>query len=134
MRSEAIMNDNVGRRIRVVLVDDEVLARRFIKRLLGEDPEVEIVAECTNGRDAVALIREERPDLVFLDVQMPEMDGFEATAAIRQRERQTGRHLRIVAMTAHAMTGDRERCVAAGMDDYLSKPIDQRSLYEVVEK
>jgi CheY-like chemotaxis protein len=62
------------------------------------------------------------------------MDGFEATAAIRDWERTTGRHVRIVAMTAHAMTGDRERCLAAGMDGYLSKPIDQRSLYAIVEE
>ena len=69
-----------------------------------------------------------------MDVQMPDMDGFEATAAIRERERATGRHVRIVAMTAHAMNGDKERCLAAGMDGYLSKPIDQRSLYAAVEE
>jgi CheY-like chemotaxis protein len=69
-----------------------------------------------------------------MDVQMPEMDGFEATAAIRQMEGETGTHIRIVAMTAHAMTGDRERCLAAGMDGYLSKPIDQRSLFDAVEQ
>ena len=68
-----------------------------------------------------------------MDVQMPVMGGFEATAAIRTRERQTGGHVRIVAMTAHAMNGDRERCLAAGMDGYLSKPIDPRMLFAVAE-
>ena len=92
------------------------------------------VTVVNNGREAIDALRREPFDLVLMDVQMPEMDGFEATAAIRALERDTGRRVRIVAMTAHAMTGDRERCLAAGMDDYLSKPIDQRSLYEVVEK
>jgi CheY-like chemotaxis protein len=68
-----------------------------------------------------------------MDVQMPEMGGFEATAAIRAREQEKGGHIRIVAMTAHAMNGDRERCVAAGMDGYLSKPLDPRMLFAVVE-
>jgi CheY-like chemotaxis protein len=69
-----------------------------------------------------------------MDVQMPEMNGFEATAAVRHRERTTGRHIPIIAMTAHAMTGDRERCLAAGMDDYVSKPIDAASLFAAVER
>jgi len=73
-------------------------------------------------------------DLVLMDVEMPEMDGFEATAAIREREKSTGTHLPIVAMTAHAMTGDRERCLAGGMDDYVSKPIHKDDLYEKVER
>jgi two-component system sensor histidine kinase/response regulator len=73
-------------------------------------------------------------DLVLMDVQMPVMGGLEATAAIRTGEQRTGDHLRIVAMTAHAMTGDRERCFAAGMDGYLSKPIDRQMLFTVVEQ
>ena len=77
-----------------------------------------------NGREALSALERERFDLVLMDVQMPEMDGFEAAGIIRERERQTGDHVPIVAMTAHAMKGDRERCLAAGMDDYVAKPID----------
>jgi DNA-binding response OmpR family regulator len=69
-----------------------------------------------------------------MDVQMPEMDGFETTAAIRRKEKEKGGHMPIVAMTAHAMKGDRERCLEAGMDDYLSKPIQPKELIEVIER
>jgi two-component system, sensor histidine kinase and response regulator len=75
-----------------------------------------------------------RIDLILMDVQMPEMDGYQATAAIRDREKSTGAHLPIVAMTAHALDSDRERCLAAGMDAYLSKPIQTEKLYELVEQ
>ncbi len=73
-------------------------------------------------------------DVVLMDVQMPEMDGFEATAAIRLKEKVTGHHLPILAMTAHALQGDQERCLAAGMDGYISKPIRALDLIELVEK
>ena len=87
----------------------------------------------SNGREALEALQHGTFDLVLMDVQMPDMDGFEATAAIRERERASGRHVRIIAMTAHAMKGDKERCLTAGMDGYLSKPIDQRSLYAGVQ-
>jgi CheY-like chemotaxis protein len=87
-----------------------------------------------NGRETLAALERDTFDLVLMDVQMPEMGGLEATAEIRQREQKTGGHLRIVAMTAHVMTGDRERCLAAGMDGYLSKPIDRQMLFAVVEQ
>ena len=96
--------------------------QRVVLRMLQKRGHTVTVAG--DGREALDALEREPFDLVLMDVQMPEMGGFEATAAIRAREQQTGRHTRIVAMTAHAMTGDRERCLAAGMDGYLSKPID----------
>ena len=86
----------------------------------------------TDGQLALEAIEQESFDLVLMDIQMPVLDGFGATKALRQRERQTGSHLPVVAMTAHAMTGDREKCLAAGMDDYISKPIDPIKLSEAI--
>ena len=117
---------------RILIAEDNIINQRVAAALLTKRGHT--VTVVNNGREAVDVLQREPFDLVLMDVQMPEMDGFEATAAIRERERETGRRIRIVAMTAHAMTGDRERCLAAGMDGYLSKPIDQRSLFDVVEK
>jgi CheY-like chemotaxis protein len=80
------------------------------------------------------MLEEQFFDLILMDVQMPEMDGFEATAAIREKEKRTGLHIPVIAMTAHAMTGDRERCLAAGMDGYISKPVMASALLELVSK
>jgi two-component system sensor histidine kinase/response regulator len=87
-----------------------------------------------NGLEALTLLNTMTIDLLLMDIQMPEMDGFAATAAIREREKTTGGHLGIVALTAHAMQGDRERLLAAGMDGYMSKPIRTQELIAILEE
>lgn len=114
---------------RILLAEDNAVNQRLARRILENAGHTVVVA--ANGNDALAALRSQTFDLVFMDVQMPEMDGFDATAAIRQNELGSGVHIPIVAMTAHAMTGDRERCLAAGMDGYLSKPIRSRELLEI---
>jgi CheY-like chemotaxis protein len=86
----------------------------------------------STGLEALAAIEQQPFDLVLMDVQMPEMDGFEATAAIRTQEHTTGTHIPIIAMTAHVMQGDRERCLEAGMDAYVAKPIQAMELFEAI--
>ncbi len=121
-----------GRRhLRILLAEDNAINRELAVRLLAKRGHTIVVAE--NGKQAVAAVESEEFDVVLMDVQMPEMDGFEATAAIRQAEQLSGKHMPIVAMTAHAMKGDRERCLAAGMDAYVSKPIQFEELLEVTE-
>jgi CheY-like chemotaxis protein/HPt (histidine-containing phosphotransfer) domain-containing protein len=92
------------------------------------------VVVANNGREAIDKINEQAFDIVFMDVQMPEMDGVTATGEIRKREESTRRHIPIVAMTAHAMKGDKEKCLEAGMDDYVSKPIRRKDLADVIAR
>ncbi len=115
---------------RVLLAEDNSVNAALALRLL-EKQGLE-VRHVTSGKDALAALAEEQFDLVLMDVQMPVMDGLEATAAIRAKERETGGHIPIVALTAHAMKGDRERCLAAGMDGYVTKPIRAHELREAV--
>jgi CheY-like chemotaxis protein len=86
-----------------------------------------------DGREALEAVARHSFDAILMDVQMPEMDGYEATSEIRERERGTGRHLPIIAVTAHAMSGDHQKCLDAGMDAYLSKPIDSEKLNELID-
>ena len=117
---------------RVLLAEDNAINQTLAVRLLEKRGcSVEIAG---NGREAVAAFEKQSFDLVLMDVQMPEMDGFEATAAIRDRERTTGTHTPIVAMTAHVMKGDREQCLAAGMDGYIPKPVRAQELLEVLNR
>ena len=117
-------------RVRVLLVEDNAVNQIVAESLLARRGFDVVVA--ANGREGVAAFQRERFDLVLMDIQMPEMDGFEALAAIRAIEEPTGRHTPVVALTAHALKEDRERCLAAGMDDYLAKPIEAAKLYEIV--
>ncbi len=116
---------------RILLAEDNPVNQKVALHMLRRRGYAVSLAE--TGRDAVDLARREPFDLVLMDVQMPEMDGFAATAAIRESETRTGRHLTIIAMTAHSMAGDRERCLAAGMDGYLSKPIRSADLYALLD-
>jgi signal transduction histidine kinase/CheY-like chemotaxis protein len=117
---------------RVLVVEDNVINQKVAMHLLADlGWRVDVAA---NGHEALRLIREIPYELVFMDVQMPEMDGLQATAAIRAGEAGPGRRLPIVAMTAHAMQGDLERCLAAGMDGYVSKPVNKRDLAQVLAR
>jgi PAS domain S-box-containing protein len=111
----------LGRRLHVLLAEDNVVNRRLVVSMLEKRGHAVTVAH--NGREALSALSQAAFDVVLMDVQMPEMDGLEATAAIRADERGTGRHQPIVAMTAHALQADREACLAAGMDAYLAKPV-----------
>ena len=119
------------RRLHILLAEDNAVNQKLTVRMLQKRGHTTVVAG--DGREALAALEKQSFDLVLMDVQMPEMDGFEATIAIREREKTAGTHIPIIAMTAHAMKGDRERCLAIGMDGYISKPIKAAELYEAVE-
>jgi PAS domain S-box-containing protein len=115
----------------VLVAEDNLVNQRLAVRLLEKrGHRVEIA---TNGQQALAALEKQSYDAVLMDVQMPVIDGFQATAAIREKEKTTGKHLRIIAMTAHAMESDREKCLAAGMDGYIPKPISAKEMFDAIE-
>jgi PAS domain S-box-containing protein len=117
--------------LRVLVAEDNAVNQRLASRLL--EKRGHRVTVMANGREALEALEKQNYDLILMDVQMPEMDGFETTAAIREKEKHTGAHIPIIALTAHAMKGDKERCLAAGMNGYLSKPIRPQELDEILE-
>jgi len=119
-------------KLRVLLAEDNLVNQKLAGRLLEKQGHAAVVVG--TGRAALEALDQQEFDLVLMDVQMPDMDGLETTAAIRQREKGNGKHVPIIAMTAHAMTGDQERCLAAGMDGYVSKPISGQALVAEINR
>jgi CheY-like chemotaxis protein len=122
--------DSRRRRFRILLAEDNIVNQKLVVSLLAKQGCDVFLAQ--SGKEALAAFDRDPFDLVLMDVEMPEMDGLEATRRIRQHEAHTGRHVPIVAMTAHAMKGDRERCLDTGMDGYLAKPIRASELVRVL--
>jgi CheY-like chemotaxis protein len=123
--------------LRILVAEDNLVNQRLIVRLLEKRGHRVVLAG--NGNETLAALEKaaldkDTFDLILMDVQMPGMDGFEATAAIRKKEKSSGLHQIVVALTAHAMKGDQERCLAEGMDGYLSKPIRPQELDEVLAR
>jgi two-component system sensor histidine kinase/response regulator len=128
----AILSPAAVRPLHILLAEDSVFNQKVAVGMLAVDKHTVTVAN--NGREAVEAFARQSFDLVFMDLQMPEMDGKEATQRIRRQQEMSGMRVPIIAMTAHAMAGDREKCLAAGMDDYISKPIGRDELAAVVAR
>jgi two-component system sensor histidine kinase/response regulator len=120
------------RRLRILIAEDNPVNERVARTLLEKQGHTVLVAH--NGREALAMAQSEKLDVILMDVQMPEMDGFAATAAIRDVESGSGRRVPIVGVTAHATARDRRLCLAAGMDTYLSKPIRPEMLFAAIDE
>jgi CheY-like chemotaxis protein/HPt (histidine-containing phosphotransfer) domain-containing protein len=129
--SQAVVHES-RHPLHVLLAEDNAVNQTFVARLLERQGYTWVMA--STGREVLAALERDSFDVVLMDVQMPEMGGVEATHAIRQRERETGGHLPIIALTAHALQGDRERYLDAGMDDYLSKPVAPQELFETIAR
>jgi len=119
------------RDLRILLVEDNAINQILAQRLIRKRGHK--IAVASNGREALAALESERFDLILMDIQMPEMSGLEVTEEIRRKERKTGEHIPIIATTASVMKEDRERCMEAGMDAYISKPIERELLFETID-
>jgi CheY-like chemotaxis protein len=125
---------NMSKNLKILVADDDMFNMMLAKAMIGNIvPGVEIT-EAVNGRIAMDNVIASTFDLVFMDVQMPEMDGNEATKAIRRYEKSIGKHTIIVGLTAGALKEEREKCLSSGMDEFLTKPIDTAKLKETIER
>jgi len=129
---ERAMENKPARNLRILVAEDNPVNQAVARRLLKKRGHAVTVVD--NGREALSALEKATFDLILMDVQMPEMDGLEATAAIRRREQGTGVHLPILAMTARAMKRDEEECLVAGMDGYITKPIRSEELFETIDR
>ena len=120
----------IQKKLHILIAEDNLVNSKLATRLVAKQGHSAVVVG--SGRAVLNALKEENFDLILMDVQMPDMDGFEATSAIREQERGTRNHLPIIAMTAHAMNGDRERCLNAGMDAYVTKPVDAKKLLAAI--
>ncbi len=120
------------RRFKVLLAEDNLVNQKVAVRFLEKRGHAVVLAD--SGKKTLDAWRQQAFDVILMDVQMSEMDGFETTSRIREQEKSTGKHIPIIALTAHAMVGDRERCLAAGMDDYVSKPINADDLFAAIDR
>jgi two-component system, sensor histidine kinase and response regulator len=116
----------------ILLAEDNPVNQKLALRILEKKGHTVIVVN--NGKEAIEALESHKYDLILMDVQMPVLDGMEATRLIREKEKTTGAHIPIIAMTAHAMKGDKELCLEAGMDDYISKPVKPEEIYAVINK
>ena len=129
-RSHAVVER--AKNLQVLLAEDNVINQKLVVRLLEKAGHSVTVA--SDGRKALVALEANEFDLVLMDIQMPEMSGFEATQLIREKEKSTQRHIPIIALTAHAMKGDREKCLQMGMDAYLTKPLRREELFEALTR
>lgn len=117
---------------RILVAEDNIVNQKVVCYMLEKQGHQ--VASAHNGEEVLEALEKDIFDLILMDVQMPKMNGFEATTAIREKEEQTGSHIPIIALTAHAMKGDREKCIETGMDDYISKPVKPEELFRAIER
>ena len=130
--SDIQVNSKNRKRLNILLAEDNEISQTLTVKILEKEGHSVTVAN--NGIEAVNNFENQPFDLILMDVQMPEMSGFEATAAIRDKEKETGKHIPVIAITAHAMKGDREKCLEAGMDGYVAKPVNTKELCETIER
>lgn len=131
-QSPAELKPESGKEVRILLVEDNPVNQKVVAGILKKKKHTLVTVY--NGKEALEVLEKKSFDIVLMDIQLPEMDGFEATKRIRENEEKTGGHLPVIALTAHAMKGDRERCVEAGMDGYLTKPLKPENLYEILDQ